>query len=64
MAEDERLERVVHIVTPEDADEEDRRFWATASIEERLGMLVRLRFMWMTEDERRLKRVFEIVKVP
>lgn len=57
-----RIERVVRFSTPEEADREDREFWASLSPSEKLDYLERLRTLWMTDDERRLKRVLEVVE--
>ena len=58
-----KVERVMKVTTPEEADREDAEFWAALGPSERLGYLEQLRSLWMTEDERRLKRVLEVTEV-
>jgi hypothetical protein len=58
-----RIERVLRIMTPEQAESDDAAFWAGLGPSERLDYLERLRSLWMTEDERRLMRVLAVIEV-
>lgn len=58
-----KIERVLRLTTPEQADSEDAEFWAGLGPSERLDYLERLRSLWMTDDERRLKRVLAVIEV-
>lgn len=57
------IERKVQLMTPEEADEADRAYWAALTPNERVAKLCELRELWMTEDERRLKRTFVLFEV-
>jgi hypothetical protein len=58
-----KIERVLRLTTPEQADDDDAAFWAGLGPSERLDYLERLRSLWMTDDERRLKRVLAVIEV-
>lgn len=58
-----RIERVIQFLTPEEADAQDRAYWASLTPNERVAKLCELRELWMTEDERRLKRTLVMFEV-
>lgn len=57
------IERKVQFLTPEEADAADRAYWAGLTPDERVAKLCELRELWMTEDERRLKRTLVMFEV-
>jgi len=59
-----RIERVMRITSPEEAERHDRDAYLALSYDERLAFLMELRNEWTAPDHRRLKRTLELVRVP
>ena len=59
-----RIERVMRVTTPEEAEIEDTIFWRNCPPQERLDHCLRLIYEFTTEIEHRLERVFEVVVLP
>ncbi len=59
----QRIERVFEILSCEEAEEADRRYWQNLTPEMRLQKLVELRELWIPPDDQRLKRIIEIIEI-
>ncbi len=63
MAEAAPIRPVVQLLSAEEAEESERQYWSSLSGEERVQKLEELRFLWMSDDERRLEHVVEVLEV-